>query len=72
MSFYQYINTLVKPNNDQIILQDIINNIKNDIAFPKHSCDYNEISSYLEDNAYYINDMHLFDQLFEQYSAIYL
>lgn len=64
-SFYHYIRTLRKPQQSE---KDIlIEGICDDIAFPKQSDDYQEISHYLEDNAYYVTSMDLFDELWEDY-----
>jgi uncharacterized protein YozE (UPF0346 family) len=38
-----------------------------DLAFPKNSEDYNEISSYLEFNGHYLESMAIFDEAWEQY-----
>ncbi|MCZ0701907.1 uncharacterized protein YozE (UPF0346 family) [Natronobacillus azotifigens] len=38
-----------------------------DHDFPKHSCDYDEISRYLEWNIPFTDALRLFDQLWEDY-----
>lgn len=38
-----------------------------DLAFPKNSEDYNEISSYLELNGHYLESMTIFDDAWELY-----
>ena len=44
-----------------------IENIFKDLQFPKQSENYDEISHYLETNAYYIPSMDIFDSLWDQY-----
>lgn len=65
LSFYQYIKTQVALFVSE--KQQVINAISEDIVFPKHSQDYNEITNYLEDNAYYIDNMDIFDELWNEY-----
>jgi uncharacterized protein YozE (UPF0346 family) len=38
-----------------------------DHSFPKYSTDYHEISSYLELNGHYINNMAVFDEAWDAY-----
>ena len=38
-----------------------------DIQFPKHTDDYDEVSSYLELNVDYLPSMDIFDRIWEQY-----
>lgn len=38
-----------------------------DIQFPKHSDDYEDISSYLELNVDYLENMDLFDAIWQKY-----
>lgn len=40
------------------------------MSTPKQSTDYNELSSYLELNADYLESMSVFDQAWEQYVQI--
>ncbi|MGX7059161.1 YozE family protein [Vagococcus humatus] len=65
-SFYQYMATLRGPNR-QDPLTHLANELDQDLGFPKQSQDYEEISHYLEDNAYYVTNMDLFDQAWELY-----
>lgn len=65
-SFYHYI---VKYRNqtakDQI--SQFANDVYHDHSFPKGSTDYHELSSYLELNGHYIENMSLFDELWDLY-----
>lgn len=65
-SFYHYLLTLIGPDTTDCITQ-FANNVSMDSMFPKHSEDELEISTYLEDNSYYISSMDLFDRLWEDY-----
>lgn len=65
-SFYHYLMTLKGPDHrdpEQVFAE----HVSRDIQFPKHTDDYHEISSYLEMNANYIDNMDLFDQIWEKY-----
>ncbi|OJG19228.1 hypothetical protein RU97_GL000799 [Enterococcus canis] len=48
-------------------IQAFANAASHDSQFPKQSEDYDEISSHLELDADYIENMHLFDQVWELY-----
>lgn len=65
-SFYHYVETfrgkLVQTDESQLA-----DNIFMDLQFPKQSKSYDEISHYLETNAYYIPNMDIFDNLWEHY-----
>ncbi|MGY3766069.1 YozE family protein [Vagococcus vulneris] len=65
-SFYHYIQTHrdTKLRTPEVLLAE---DIFTDLQFPKQSEDYEEISHYLETNAYYISNMDLFDELWELY-----
>ncbi|WP_223701896.1 YozE family protein [Sutcliffiella deserti] len=43
------------------------NHAYDDHSFPKNSCDYHEISSYLELNGQYLSSMSTFDEAWELY-----
>lgn len=65
-SFYHYIQTFrgkLKQTDESVLAE----NIFNDMQFPKQSENYDEISHYLETNAYYIPNMDIFDTLWELY-----
>ncbi|MBS4173187.1 YozE family protein [Bacillus sp. FJAT-49736] len=66
LSFYHY---LMKYRDakakDDISL--FANHAYNDHAFPKHSNDYHELSSYLEMNGAYLESMSIFDKVWELY-----
>ena len=64
-SFYQYLKTLEAPIKDE--KQQFIHHMIADLAFPKQSQDYQEIAIYLEDNALYVTNMDLFDELWQSY-----
>ncbi|MFC0233076.1 YozE family protein [Vagococcus entomophilus] len=65
-SFYEYLMTLKGPNISEPETK-FANDVGEDLSFPKHSKNYQEISHYLEFNAYYIDNMDLFDEVWEQY-----
>ncbi|KAF1306184.1 YozE family protein [Enterococcus saccharolyticus] len=65
-SFYHYLMTLKGPSHldeEQIFATDA----SHDIQFPKHSDDYDEISSYLELSVNYLENMDVFDRIWEKY-----
>lgn len=65
-SFYQYLMTLKGPSHldeEQIFAT----RASHDIQFPKHSDDYEDISSYLELNVDYLENMDLFDAIWQKY-----
>ncbi|EOT42816.1 MULTISPECIES: YozE family protein [Enterococcus] len=65
-SFYHYVLTLKGPNHlseEQVFA----NHVSHDIQFPKHTGDYDELSSYLEMNVDYLSSMDIFDRIYEQY-----
>ena len=65
-SFYHYIQTLrgkLKETPESRLAEDIFH----DSQFPKQSENYDEISHYLETNAYYIPSMDIFDNIWEDY-----
>ncbi|MGY3749460.1 YozE family protein [Vagococcus acidifermentans] len=65
-SFYHYVQTLKEfsvPNPEAQLAKAI----SDDSQFPKHSETYHDISDYLENNAYYITNMDLFDELWDKY-----
>lgn len=65
-SFYHYAQTLRNPNARQGV-EDLANHLTADPQFPKLSEDYDEISDYLETNAYYVTNMDIFDELWRLY-----
>lgn len=65
-SFYHYLMTLRGPNSSDEE-QVFANNATKDIQFPKHSDSYEEISDYLEMNVDYLNNMDIFDQIWQKY-----
>ena len=65
-SFYQFTQTYrgaLHPNALHRLAEDILN----DTQFPKQSLDYDDVSLYLETNAYYITSMDIFDELWALY-----
>lgn len=65
-SFYHYAQTFrgkLKQTDESKLAEDIFK----DLQFPKQSENYDEISHYLETNAYYIPNMDIFDKLWELY-----
>lgn len=65
-SFYHF---MMKYRNEvtKSELSMLANAMYHDIAFPKQSIDYDEISNYLELHVSYITDMTLFDEVWEMY-----
>lgn len=65
-SFYRY---MLKHRHDlqNTELSMLANAMYHDIAFPKQSTSYDEISNYFELNVSYITDMSLFDEVWELY-----
>lgn len=65
-SFYHYVETY-RGKLIQTDESELAENIFMDLQFPKQSKNYDEISHYLETNAYYIPNMDIFDTLWELY-----
>ncbi|MGO3733483.1 MAG: YozE family protein [Vagococcus sp.] len=65
-SFYHYVQTH-RGSIKQTDVSRLAEHIFNDFQFPKQSESYDEISHYLETNAYYIPNMDIFDTLWEEY-----
>ncbi|QIL46622.1 YozE family protein [Vagococcus coleopterorum] len=65
-SFYHYILTLRGPKVTDAITE-FANNVGNDITFPKHTSDYDEVSDYLELSSSYLSSMDIFDKTWELY-----
>lgn len=65
-SFYHYLMTLRGPdrNNPEVSFANLA---AKDIQFPKHSEEYNEISSYLELETDYLENMDIFDHVWTKY-----
>ncbi len=65
-SFFHYVETYrgkIHQTEESLLAEHIFS----DLQFPKQSTDYDEISHYLETNAYYIPSMDIFDTLWEHY-----
>ncbi|HJF19464.1 MAG TPA: YozE family protein [Enterococcus columbae] len=65
-SFYQYLMAKKGPSHTDN-LQLFATEVSKDSQFPKHSKDYDEISSYLELNTDYLNNLSYFDDFWEAY-----
>ncbi|MEG0255693.1 MAG: YozE family protein [Vagococcus sp.] len=65
-SFYHYVQTF-RGKTHQTDESKLAEDIFHDLQFPKQSHSYDEISHYLETNAYYIPNMDIFDSLWEHY-----
>lgn len=66
-SFYQYMDTFrgkIEVTEESHLAEHIFK----DSQFPKQSEDYEEISHYLERNAYYVSSMDIFDDLWGMYT----
>ncbi|SEM48795.1 Uncharacterized protein YozE, UPF0346 family [Ligilactobacillus sp. WC1T17] len=68
MSFYTFLMTLRNPDSTSESAT-FANAAFFDSGFPKQSCDYDEISSYLELNASYLASMTIFDDVWQLYQA---
>ncbi|WP_445491154.1 YozE family protein [Niallia sp. 03133] len=65
-SFYHFLIKFRHPEpKDEI--SELANDAYMDHGFPKNSSDYDEISSYLELNGYYLPSMRIFDHAWETY-----
>lgn len=67
--FYLYLMKFRQPKEIDSITK-FANHAYQDHGFPKQSTDYNEVSSYLELNADYLESMSVFDHAWEQYVQI--
>ncbi|EOT44222.1 YozE family protein [Enterococcus columbae] len=65
-SFYQYLMAKKGPSHTDR-LQLFATAVSADSQFPKHSKDYDEISSYLELNTDYLSNLSYFDDFWEAY-----
>ncbi|RFU66441.1 YozE family protein [Peribacillus saganii] len=65
-SFYHFLMRYRQPD-DKSELARFANEAYTDHSFPKQSADYHEISSYLEMNGHYINNMATFDHAWDLY-----
>ena len=65
-SFYQYLMTQRNPD-DHRALAEFANRAFYDQSFPKQSCDYDELSQYLELNGSYLPGMTVFDEAWQKY-----
>lgn len=65
-TFYQYLMTL-KDTKIPTETSQLAESASRDLQFPKQSEDYHEISDYLELNTDYLENLTLFDQLWEVY-----
>ncbi|WP_026694922.1 YozE family protein [Peribacillus kribbensis] len=65
-SFYHYLMRYRQPK-DLDEITSFANAAYKDHGFPKQSADYHEISTYLEMNVQYLNNMAIFDQAWDLY-----
>lgn len=65
-SFYHFLLKYrsTAPNDD---ISKFANDAYDDLAFPKNTTDYHEISTYLELNGHYLDSMTIFDEAWELY-----
>lgn len=70
-SFYHFLITFRHPKPKDAISR-FANDVYYDHSFPKNSNDYDEISSYLELNGYYLENMSVFDEAWEKYTEAVL
>lgn len=65
-SFYHFL-MKYRTNAPKDAISTFANAAYDDLAFPKNSEDYDEISSYLELNGHYLESMAVFDEAWEIY-----
>ncbi|BBU39334.1 MULTISPECIES: YozE family protein [unclassified Aeribacillus] len=65
-SFYHYLMTFRHPKPKDKISK-FANDAYLDHSFPKNSTDYDELSTYLELNGSYLENMSVFDEAWEKY-----
>ncbi|MGJ7909527.1 YozE family protein [Neobacillus sp. LXY-1] len=65
-SFYHFLMKYRHPNPKDSISR-FANHAYMDHGFPKHSYEYDELSSYLELNGHYLESMAIFDDAWQQY-----
>ncbi|GEB27912.1 DUF1250 family protein [Enterococcus casseliflavus] len=65
-SFYSYLMAVKGPSHTDEA-QIFATHASHDIQFPKHSDDYDEVSSYLELNVDYLPSMDIFDCIWAEY-----
>lgn len=65
-SFYHYVLTL-RGHDFTDATQVFADHVAKDHQFPKHSEEYEELSSYLEMDTDYMDSMSLFDEIWETY-----
>lgn len=65
-SFYQYILKYRNPSAKDA-LSRFAEDVYHDHSFPKTASDYHELSSYLELNGHYLDNMSLFDEVWDMY-----
>lgn len=68
MSFYTFLMThrAHKVTDD---ISKLANLVFEDTTFPKHSSDFDEISTYMETHANFAFNLSTFDEIWEQYLA---
>lgn len=65
-SFYHFLMKYRHPEPKDSISR-FANHAYMDHAFPKHSSEYDELSTYLELNGHYLESMAIFDEAWQQY-----
>ncbi|MFD1124495.1 YozE family protein [Lentilactobacillus raoultii] len=65
-TFYQFLMTKRNPSSRDAIAE-FANNAFYDQSFPKQLTDFDTISKYLEENAGYLPNMGIFDEVWKQY-----
>ncbi|MBB5323022.1 uncharacterized protein YozE (UPF0346 family) [Anoxybacillus tepidamans] len=65
-SFYHYLLKFRDGKKDDPFVR-FANSVYHDHSFPKSSADYDEISRYLEMNGDYLENMSIFDEVWERF-----
>lgn len=65
-SFYTWLMTQRNPKSSSPVAL-LADHVFDETTFPKQSCDFNEISSYLEEHASFSFSLGQFDEIWEDY-----
>lgn len=65
-SFYHYM-LRYRNEKEKDAISKLANHMYLDHGFPKSSTDYHEVSTYLELNGHYVDNMSIFDEAWDHY-----